>query len=386
MPEYQGQISSKLPNMGSSIFSTMTQLSNENGALNLAQGFPDFSPDKDLLKLCKKYFNDGKNHQYAPMAGLPELRNTIARLTEKWYSQKYDPATEITVVPGATSGIYAALTALLKEDDEVIIFEPNYDCYVPAIRLQGAKPVYVTLQHPEYKIDWDHVKRLVNFKTKAIIINTPNNPTSTLFSAADMDHLAELTKNTDMWILSDEVYEHILFDGYEHQSVARYPRLAERSIIASSLGKTLHTTGWKMGYLLGPENLMSEIRKVYQYMIFSANAPLQRAINTYLETHEDRINLAILYGQKRDYFLKKLKKSRFKVLPSKGTYFALLDFSKISDEDDLKFAKKLTIEHKIASIPTSVFYRNKINNHALRFCFAKEEKTLKKAAEILCQI
>ena len=262
------------------------------------------------------------------MAGIPELRNTISRLAEHWYTQKYDPATEITIVPGATAGIYAALTALVKENDEVIIFEPNYDCYVPAIRLQGAKPVYVTLQHPEYKIDWDHVKRLVNFKTKAIIINTPNNPTSTLFSAEDMRHLAELTKNTDIWILSDEVYEHILFDGYEHQSVARYPRLAERSIIACSLGKTLHTTGWKLGYLLGPENLMTEIRKVYQYMIFSANTPLQMAINEYLETYEDRINLASLYGQKRDYFLQKIKKSRFKVLPCKGTYFALLDFLK----------------------------------------------------------
>jgi methionine aminotransferase len=385
MPHYQGQMSSKLPNMGSSIFSTMTQLANKNSALNLAQGFPDFSPDKELIKLCKKYFN-GKNHQYAPMAGIPELRNTISRLAEHWYTQKYDPATEITIVPGATAGIYAALTALVKENDEVIIFEPNYDCYVPAIRLQGAKPVYVTLQHPEYKIDWDHVKRLVNFKTKAIIINTPNNPTSTLFSAEDMRHLAELTKNTDIWILSDEVYEHILFDGYEHQSVARYPRLAERSIIACSLGKTLHTTGWKLGYLLGPENLMTEIRKVYQYMIFSANTPLQMAINEYLETYEDRINLASLYGQKRDYFLQKIKKSRFKVLPCKGTYFALLDFSKISNEDDFEFAKKLTEQHKIASNPTSVFYRNKINNHALRFCFAKEEKTLKAAAEILCQV
>ena len=385
MPEYQGLFSSKLPNLSTSIFTTMSQLAAEHNAINLAQGFPDFGPDKELLKLCEKYFK-GDNHQYAPMAGIWELRNTISNLVHKWYTQKYDPETEITIVPGATAGIYVALTALLKENDEVIVFEPNYDCYVPAIQLQGAKPVYVTLQHPEYKIDWGHVKRLVNFRTKAIIINTPNNPTSTLFSSEDMRQLAELTKNTDIWILSDEVYEHILFDGYEHQSAARYPRLAERSIIASSFGKTLHATGWKLGYLLGPENLMTEIRKVYQYMIFSANTPLQFAINAYLQKYDDRLNLSEFYIQKRDYFLKRLKKSRFKVQPCKGTYFALLDYSKINRENDLEYAKELTINHKVASIPTSVFYKNKTNNHALRFCFAKDEKTLKKAADILCQI
>lgn len=385
MPQYQGQFSSKLPNLKESIFSTMSRLALENNALNLAQGFPDFNPDEELLKLCRHYFKT-KNHQYAPMLGVLPLRETISQLVEKWYSQKYDPQTEITIVPGATAGIYAAITALIKENDEVIIFEPNYDCYVPAIRLQGGKPVYVTLQHPAYQIDWSHVKRLINFKTKAIIINTPNNPTSTIFTSEDMKNLAEITKNTDIWVLSDEVYEHILFDGYEHQSVARYPRLAERSIIASSFGKTLHATGWKLGYILGPENLMSEIRKVYQYMIFSANTPLQLAINDYLQSFEERINLSAFYTAKRNLFHQQLKKSKFKILPTKGTYFTLLDYSKICKADDVEYAKELIIKHNIASIPTSVFYRNKINNHTLRFCFAKDEKTLEQAARILCQI
>jgi methionine aminotransferase len=385
MPIFPGQIKSKLPNLGNSIFSEMTQLSIKHQALNLAQGFPDFGPDKELIKLSKKYFRT-ENQQYAPMPGIIQLRETISKLVESWYSSKYDPYTEITIVPGATVGIYAAMSALLKENDEVIIFEPNYDCYVPALRMQGAKPVYVSLQHPEYRIDWNQVKKLINFRTKAIVINSPHNPTSTILSSEDLRKLSELVKNTDIWILSDEVYEHIIFDKYEHQSVARFPQLAERSIIASSFGKTLHATGWKMGYLLGPENLMEQVRKTYQYMVFSANTPLQYAINDYMTQFSNKIHLGDFYAQKRDYFLHEIKNSRFKVSDCKGTYFALLDYHKISKEIDVDYSKRLVAEHGIASIPTSVFYKNKIQNHALRFCFAKEEKTLKKAAQILCKI
>ena len=385
MPTFPGQIKSKLPNLGNSIFSKMTQLSNEYDAINLAQGFPDFGPDEKLLKLCKKYFK--KSHQqYAPMPGILPLRETISKMVKKWYSATYNPSTEITIVPGATAGIYAAMSALLKEDDEVIIFEPNYDCYVPALRMQGAKPVYVSLQHPEYRINWDSVKKLINFRTKAIVINTPHNPTGTILTSEDMRKLGEIVKNTDIWILSDEVYEHIIFDKVEHQSIARFPQLAERSIIASSFGKTLHATGWKLGYLLGPENLMAQIQKIYQYMIFSANTPLQYAINEYLNEFPKEISLAKFYGEKRDYFLGLLKDSKFKINPCQGTYFALLDYQKISQEDDILFSERLVKEFQVASIPTSVFYKNKLQNHSLRFCFAKEEKTLKKAAKILCQI
>lgn len=385
MPSFPGQIKSKLPNLGNSIFSEMTQLSNEYQALNLAQGFPDFGPNENLIKLSKKYFRK-ENQQYAPMPGLLPLRETISALVEEWYSTKYDPKTEITIVPGATAGIYVAMSALLKENDEVIIFEPNYDCYVPALRMQGAKPVYVSLQHPEYRIDWNQVKKLINFRTKAIVINSPHNPTSTILTSEDMRKLGELVKNTDIWILSDEVYEHIIFDKYEHQSVARYPILAERSIIASSFGKTLHATGWKMGYLLGPENLMEQIRKIYQYMVFSANTPLQYAINDYLTKYPQNISLAEFYSQKRDYFLGAIRNSKFKINDCKGTYFALLDYSKISMNNDDVFSKELITKNGIASIPTSVFYRNKIQNRALRFCFAKDEKTLKDATKILCEI
>jgi len=385
MPTYKGQLTSKLPNVKETIFSKMSNMATEYQAINLAQGFPDFNPDPDLLHIASKHLYANK-HQYAPMPGIIELRTTIGHLVKQWYSQEYNPQTEITIVPGATAGIYAAITALIKENDEVIIFEPAYDCYVPAILLQGAKPVYVSLQHPEYKIDWGHVKRLINFKTKAIIINTPNNPTGTILSSEDLIHLREIVKNTDIVIISDEVYEHILFDGYEHQSIARFPLLAERSVIVSSFGKTLHCTGWKLGYILAPENLMLEIRKAYQYMIFSTNTPFQYAINEYLNTFPERINLNNFYGEKKNIFVHSLKTSRFKITQPQGTYFALLDYSKISDKPDTEFAEELTKTHHIASIPTSVFYRNNIDNKTLRFCFAKETNTLLAAAEILCQL
>jgi len=385
MPTFKGQLTSKLPNIKETIFSKMSNMAKAHNALNLAQGFPDFNPDKNLLKLVKKQF-DSNVHQYAPMPGIIELRTTISKLVKQWYSQEYNPETEITIVPGATAGIYAALTALVKEDDEVIIFEPAYDCYVPAIVLQGAKPVYVSLQHPFYKIDWDHVKRLINFRTKAIVINTPNNPTGTILSSEDLIHLREIVKNKDIIIISDEVYEHILFDGYEHQSIARFPSLAERSVIVSSFGKTLHCTGWKMGYLLAPENLMAEIRKAYQYMIFPVNTPLQYAINAYLNEYPEKISLNDFYEKKLNLFLEALKPSHFKITRPQGTYFALLDYAKISDLPDMEFAAQLTQVHGIASIPTSPFYKNHLDNKTLRFCFAKEEKTLLQAAEILCKI
>ncbi len=386
MPIFTGEIKTKLPNVSESIFSKMSRLCAEKGAINLAQGFPDFGPDKALLSLCEYYFKKTNIHQYAPMPGLFSLRETISSLTYQWYSQHYNADTEITIVPGATAGIYAAITALLHEGDEIIIFEPAYDSYTPAIRLQGAKPIYVTLQHPSYKIDWEQVRKLINFKTKAILINTPNNPTGTIFNSEDMRHLEELIKNTDIVLISDEVYEHIVFDGYEHQSVARYPKLAERSIIASSFGKTLHATGWKIGYLLGPEALMKEIRKVYQFMVFSVNSPLQYAITDYLNTYSDKINLTKFYGDKRKLFLEALKPSRFKILAPYATYFALLDYSKISQDKDTVFAEWLIDQHLVGAIPTSVFYKDHLDHKCIRVCFAKSEETLLKAADILCKV
>jgi methionine aminotransferase len=383
--EFPGSIKSKLPKTGTTIFSVMTALANEHNAINMAQGFPDFSCSEKLVSLVNTYMQKGLN-QYAPMPGIMPLRERIAEKTEALYSAVYNPETEITITPGGTHALYAAISAVVREGDEVIVLEPCYDSYVPAIELNGGRPVFFELKFPDYKVDWNELKRLVSYKTKMIIINTPHNPSGTILSAQDMLKLQKIVDKTEIVILSDEVYEHIIFDGIEHQSVARYPKLAERSIIVSSFGKTYHTTGWKMGYVLAPANLMVEFRKVHQFMAFSTNTPIQYALADFMEDKDAYLQLGAFYQEKRDYFQQLIKGSKFKILPCVGSYFQSLGYSKITQENDSEYAKRLTKEYKIASIPTSSFYHKKVDNHVLRFCFAKSNETLEKAAEKICKI
>jgi len=375
-------IRSKLPNVGTTIFTIMTQLANQHNAINLSQGFPDFQVSQKLIKLVEKYMKDGYN-QYAPMPGVERLREVIANKTEFLYSYKYNPETEITITAGATQAIYTAISAFIQEGDEVILFEPAYDSYVPAIKINGGQPVYIQLKHPDYSIDWNEVTRAINLRTRMIILNSPHNPSGSVLSIEDMEKLSRLVQGSKILILSDEVYEHIIFDNNKHQSIARYPKLAERSMIISSFGKTFHATGWKMGYILAPENMTKEFRKVHQFMVFSVNTPVQYALADFLEQKEEYLELGNFYQQKRDYFLNLLKGSKFKIVPSKGTYFQSLDYSAISDEKDYDFAIRLTKEFGIASIPLSVFYHDSIKSHVLRFCFAKSNETLERAAEKL---
>lgn len=376
---------SKLPGTGTTIFAVMTALANEHKALNMAQGFPDFNCPDELLSLVNKYMKKGLN-QYAPMPGILPLRERIAVKTRELYSAEYDPNTEITVVGGATLGLFCCISAIVRENDEVIIIEPAYDSYIPAIELNGGKAVFSKLKFPSFQIDWQEVKKLINFRTRAIIINTPHNPAGMAMTAQDMAMLEKLTENTDIVIISDEVYEHILFDGLEHQSVARYPKLAKRSFIVSSFGKTYHNTGWKMGYVVAPEKLSAEFRKIYQYVAFSANTPIQYAYADFLENREHYLGLPAFYQEKRDFFRNLLKGSRFKLMYCSGSYFQLLGYDKISQEGDYDFAVRMTKEHGLASVPVSVFYHDRTDNKVLRFCFAKGEETLQKAAEILCSL
>lgn len=383
--EYPSSVSSKLPKVGTTIFTVMSALAKEHNAYNLSQGFPDFEVAPKLIELVHEKMKSGWN-QYAPMAGAMPLREAVAEKTERLYSAQYNPEKEITITAGGTQALYTAITALVKEEDEVIIFTPAYDCYAPAIELSGGKPIYVPLSAPTYNIDWNEVKKLINRRTRMIILNTPHNPTGTVLSAQDMMHLEAITRDNDIIILSDEVYEHIVLDGYEHQSIARYPKLAERSFIVGSFGKTFHVTGWKTGFCLAPANLMREFRKVHQYVVFAVNTPIQMALAEYLKEADNYAHITEMYQSKRDFFINALKGSRFKINPSQGTYFQLLDYSSISEDKDTDFAKQLTIEHKVASIPVSVFYHNPVHDQVLRFCFAKQEETLEKAAEILVKL
>jgi methionine aminotransferase len=383
--QFDGVIKSKLSGVGTSIFSVMSQLAAEHDAINLAQGFPNFMCSKDLISLVNKFMNKGYN-QYAPMPGLLSLREQIAIKTEKLYTAQYDPETEITITPGGTLAIYAAIEALVIPGDEVIIIEPCYDSYTPSVRLAGGVAKYARLQYPKYTIDWNDVKKLVTFKTKLIIINTPHNPTGSILSASDMQKLEKIVDNTDIIVISDEVYEHIIFDGLEHQSVCRFPKLAKHSVVISSFGKTYHTTGWKLGYFLAPENITREIRKAYQFMAFAANTPIQHALAEFIKREDEYNNLPAFYQEKRDYFRKLLKGSKFKLLNCSGSYFQSVAYDKISDMGDVEFAKKLTKENKVATIPTSVFYHNAADNKVLRLCFAKDNETLEMAAEKLMEV
>ena len=384
MPTYY-PYQSKLPTVPTSIFAVMSQLAVKENALNLSQGFPDFKSDEKLIKLVNNAMVNGKN-QYAPMPGIFSLREAIAEKTENLYGVSYNPDTEITITAGATQAIFTVIAATIQKDDEVIIFKPAYDCYEPSIELFGGKTIAVQLNPEEFSINWQEVKNLITDKTKMIIINTPHNPSGRVLSQKDMLQLEALLKNTDILLLSDEVYEHIIFDREKHQSAALYPALVERTFIIASFGKTFHNTGWKMGYCIAPTELTKEFRKVHQFNVFSVHHPTQVALAEYLKTPSNYLKLGNFYQHKRDLFLSLIKDSRFEFKPSKGTYFQLLNFKNITDESDFDFAVRLTKEQKIASIPISVFNENKFDSKVLRFCFAKTDDTLKKAAEIINRI
>ncbi len=376
---------SKLPHVGTTIFTVMSQMAQEYNALNLSQGFPNFEASPDLLRCTSDAMKNGYN-QYAPMAGALLLREQIAIKIANLYARNYDVDTEITVTAGATQAIFTIITAFLRKDDEVVIFKPAYDCYEPAIELVGAKSVLIQLEAPRFSVDWEVVKNAITPKTKMIIINSPHNPSGTIWSAADMQQLSDVLEGTHILLLSDEVYEHIIFDGEQHQSAALFPKLAERAFIVSSFGKTFHVTGWKIGYVVGPKELMVEFRKVHQFNVFSVHTPSQMGLAEYLKNEENYRCLPAFYQQKRDLFLAALETSRFKFKPSQGTFFQLLAYEDISQENDVDFSKRLVREFGIASIPISVFNTKEATMNVLRFCFAKTDETLLKAAELLCKI
>ncbi|MBN4057897.1 methionine aminotransferase [Olleya sp. AH-315-K02] len=379
------QHKSKLPNVATNIFTLMGALAHKHNAINLSQGFPNFKSDQKLIDLVTNAMNSGYN-QYAPMPGIFSLREAISKKFELLYGTIYHPETEITITAGATQAIYTIISAFIRPNDEVIIFRPAYDCYEPTIELNGGKTISIQLEAPNYKVDWEVVKQTINDKTKMIIINTPQNPSGTVFSEADMLQLQKLTEGTNIIILSDEVYEHIIFDGEKHQSVCLFSDLKSRSFVVASFGKTFHNTGWKMGYCCAPKALMEEFKKVHQFNVFCVNHPIQKALAEYLQEPNHYLELSQFYQEKRDLFLSLIKASKFRFTASKGTYFQGLDYSDITNEHDIDFAKRLTIEKGIASIPLSVFNYNNLDNKMLRFCFAKTDDTLKKAAEIICKI
>ncbi len=385
MQAYPYPIRSKLPNVGTTIFTVMSRLAIEHNAINLSQGFPDFDCAAELRALFCKYVNAGFN-QYPPMAGIIGLREAIAEKMHSLYGAAYDPEHEVTVTPGATYGIFSCVTAFVSPGDEVILFEPAYDSYAPAVEVNGGKPVYVQMRYPDYSVDWEAVKNAITPKTRMMILNTPNNPTASVFSAEDLRLLEGLLRDTDIVVASDEVYEHLIYDGHQHQSVARFPGLAERSFVVNSFGKTYAVTGWKMGYVLAPKNLMTEFRKVHQFNAFVSNGPVQYAFADYMKNKDAYLSLSAFYQRKRDFFLEGLKGSRFKPLPSRGTFFQNLAYDAISDELDTDLAIRLTKEKGVAAIPVSVFYRKPPAHKVLRFCFAKSEETLAKGAEILRNI
>lgn len=375
-------IRSKLPNIGTSIFSVMSELANQHNAINLSQGFPDFEVSEKLIELVYEQMKKGHN-QYAPMPGVMKLREQIAEKVEDLYNYKYNPDTEITITAGATEGIYAALSAVIQEGDEVIVFEPAYDSYVPAIKMNGGTPIFIQMKQPDYKIDWNEVNKAMTHRTRMIIINTPHNPSGSILREEDMEKLQKVVSSSKIVILSDEVYEHIIFDDQQHQSIAKYPLLAERSIILASFGKTFHTTGWKTGYCLAPAEITKELRKVHQFMVYCVNTPIQYALAKFISRKSEYQKLPKLYQEKRNLFLDLLKNSSYKFVASEGTYFQTLDYSDISDEPDMEFAERLTREYGVAAIPTSVFYHNKPKIQLLRFCFAKSNKTLEEGVKQL---
>ncbi|MBL8225743.1 MAG: aminotransferase class I/II-fold pyridoxal phosphate-dependent enzyme [Chromatiales bacterium] len=381
-PAYAG----KLPDVGTTIFTVMSALAAEAGAINLSQGFPDFPPPAGLLDRVVHHLRAGHN-QYAPMAGLPALREAIARKTLDLYGHVADPDDEVTVTSGATEALYCAIESLVGPGDEALCLDPAYDSYDPAIRLAGARPVHVPLAAPGFGIDWGRLRAAITKRTRLLILNTPHNPTGAVLSADDMANLAQLVAGTGIALIGDEVYEHMVYDGRRHESLLRYPALAARSLVVSSFGKTYHATGWKIGYCVGPRELMAGFRRVHQFVQFCVATPLQWALADFLQSDPaHHRELPAFYAARRDHFCARLEGSRFRVTPSAGTYFQLADYSAITDEDDVAFARRLTTQYKVAAIPVSVFCAAGPPRHLLRFCFAKELATLDRAADILCAI
>ena len=375
-------IQSKLPGVSTTIFSVMSKLAAEYKAINLSQGFPDYPADPKLIELVDKAMKDGFN-QYAPMPGNQLLKETIAQKVEKLYQVKYNPESEITITAGGTQAIFTALTSIINSGDEVIIFEPAYDSYAPTIRLLGGLVKTYELAPPHYGIDWDMVKKLFTSSTRMIILNSPQNPTGSILSEEDMKSLIKLISGTDILILSDEVYEHLIYDEQKHKSVMLFPELRERSFIIASFGKLLHATGWKLGYCLAPEALTKEFRKVHQFNVFSVNSPMQQAIAEYLQEPDHYICIGSFFQQKRDYFRSLLAETRFELLPCNGSYFQCVSYQQISDEKDTDFSMRLIKEFGVATIPVSAFYQKGTDHKIIRFCFAKKDETLALAAEKL---
>lgn len=376
---------SKLPHVKTTIFTTMGQLAKEYRALNLSQGFPNFDPDPRLVRLVTEAMQTGYN-QYAPMAGVLELRETISQKLEYLYGHKYHPEHEINISIGATQAIFTIITAFIKPADEVIVFKPAYDCYELAIEVNGGIPVPIQLNNLDFRINWDEFRSKIGPRTKMVIINNPHNPSGTILSESDMLELDRSLQGTDIIVISDEVYEHIVFDGNVHKSAARYPGLADRTFVCASFGKTFHITGWKIGYCAAPTELMREYRKVHQFNVFSVDHAVQRALAIYLRDPQHYLQLNQFYQNKRNLFLSGLLNSRFKAKASQGTYFQLLDYREITNSGDEDFAKQLVRKHGIACIPISSFNLNGLDQHLIRFCFAKTDETLEKAVEILCKL
>lgn len=376
------KIQSKLPHTGETIFTVMSVLALQHNAINLGQGFPDFEMNEELISLVNKAMKDGHN-QYAHKNGLTKLREAIAEKVSFSYQNKINPATEICIAPGATYAIYTALTTILKTGDEVIVFEPAYDSYIPNIEINGAIPVLIPLTYPDYKIDWNVVKEKITPQTKMIMLNSPHNPTGSVLDKNDIEQLRKIVSDTGIFILSDEVYEHIIFDGLQHESILKYPDLFQRSFVTFSFGKIYHCTGWKMGYCIAPDSLMKEFLKVHQYNCFCCNLPMQYALAQFLQNKNEYLQLGNFLQKKRDYFKQLMEQTKFKPVPSHGSYFQLYSYSELSDETEIDFAKKLTRDAGVAGIPTSAFYKNGKDNKVLRFCFAKKESTLQEAVERL---
>lgn len=381
---------SKLPDTGTTIFAVMSALSEECSAINLSQGFPSFDPDQDLLDLVTKYLNDGAN-QYAPMLGTAPLRQAIASKVEMLYGRSVDADAEVTVCDGATEGLFSAIHATVRPGDEVIVFDPAYDSYEPAVTLAGGTCKHIALvvsdEQPDFHIDWERLKDSINERTRLIILNFPHNPTGVILSAADLNTLADVVRDTSVYLLSDEVYEHIIFDGARHESLLKHEELWQRTFVISSFGKTYHATGWKVGYCVAPTALTSEFRKIHQWVCYAVVTPIQLAIAEYMQrTPEHYAALPAFYEKKRDHFCELLKDSNFSFRPANGTFFQILDYSAIANEDDVAYASKLTREIGVASIPVSVFCEEKSDDRLLRFCFAKDDDMLEQAAAKLCQL
>ena len=375
-------IQSRLPEVGTSIFSVMSKLASEHNAINLSQGFPDFPVSEVLVDLIHKNMKAGHN-QYAPMPGVLGLRKVIAEVVEKTYQRTTDFETEVTVTAGGTEAIFATIAALVRAGDEVIVFDPSYDCYDPAIRLNGGIPIHINLKAPDFLIDWQHVRNVITSKTRMIMVNTPHNPSGSILAEADIKELQYIALKNNLLVLSDEVYERIIFDDKKHESILKYPALAKQSIAVFSFGKTFHATGWKVGYTVASPEITTEIRKAHQFITFSVNTPTQFALAEYMTNPDHYLTLGKFYQQKRDFFLEQIKGSSFQPLPCHGSYFQLLSYEGISDLSETEMAVWMTKEKKLAPIPVSVFYKDGTDQKLLRFCFAKGDETLIKAGEIL---